>query len=110
MLELLPFLAPLALVAATVAAFRERDVRPARSPQLAERLALLALVVALASACLPILHGSATGALIGVGTWGFAARTDPLSAVMLLLVAFVGWVVLRYSATYLDGEARSPPG
>ena len=106
MLELLPFLAPLALAAATVAAFRERDVRPARSPHLAERFALLALVAALASACLPLLRTSATGPLIGIGNWGFAARIDPLSAVMLLLVAFVGWVVLRYSATYLDGEPR----
>ena len=25
---------------------------------------------------------------------------------MFSLVAFIGWVVLRYSATYLDGEAR----
>ncbi len=28
---------------------------------------------------------------------------------MLLLVAFVGWVVLRYAATYLDGEPRQGP-
>ncbi len=25
---------------------------------------------------------------------------------MLLLVSFVGWIVLRYTRTYLDGEAR----
>ena len=25
---------------------------------------------------------------------------------MVLLVAFVGWIVLRYARTYMDGEAR----
>jgi NAD(P)H-quinone oxidoreductase subunit 5 len=31
---------------------------------------------------------------------------DAVSSVMFLLVSFIGWVVLRYTATYLDGEAR----
>jgi NAD(P)H-quinone oxidoreductase subunit 5 len=33
-------------------------------------------------------------------------RLDAVSATMALLVAFVGWVVVRYSRRYLDGEAR----
>ncbi|MDT8855032.1 hypothetical protein RNZ50_08370 [Paracoccaceae bacterium Fryx2] len=35
-----------------------------------------------------------------------AFRLDAISASMALLVAFVGWVVVRYGRTYLDGEAR----
>src|SRR5690606_7208355 len=31
---------------------------------------------------------------------------DAVSASMLLLVSFVGWIVVRYSRNYLDGEAR----
>lgn len=31
---------------------------------------------------------------------------DTVSATMLMLVSFIGWIVIRYSATYLDGEAR----
>ena len=37
---------------------------------------------------------------------GFAVRLDVVSVAMSLLVSFIGWIVLRYSATYLDGEAR----
>lgn len=106
MLELLPFVAPLALILAAALGFRERAGGPARSPRRAELFALLAVAAALLTACLTALHGSATGPLLGAGGWGLAARTDPVSATMLLLVSFVGWVVLRYSATYLDGEAR----
>ncbi len=106
MFDLLPFLAPLALAAAAVSSFREGDVRTPRSPRRAERLALVSIAVALASVCVVLSGGNSTAILVDVGGWGFTARVDALSVTMLLLVAFVGWVVLRYSATYLDGEAR----
>jgi NADH:ubiquinone oxidoreductase subunit 5 (subunit L)/multisubunit Na+/H+ antiporter MnhA subunit len=64
------------------------------------------LGVALFSALLLILNGPATSLLIGIGGIGLSARLDAVSAVMLLLVSFVGWVVLRFAATYMDGEAR----
>ncbi len=34
----------------------------------------------------------------------FGARADGLSTVMLLLVTFIGWVIVTFSQTYLDGE------
>lgn len=35
-----------------------------------------------------------------------SVRTDVLSAVMLMLVSFVGWVVIRFSQRYLDGDQQ----
>ena len=35
-------------------------------------------------------------------------RLDLVTIVVLLLVSFVGWVIVRYSRTYLSGEARQP--
>ena len=109
MLELLPFLAPVLFLVAAVPAFREGGAGPSRAPRLAEGAAGLVVLAALANAAATAVHGPATGPLLGVGGWGLAARGDALSATMLLLVAFVGWVVLRYSATYLAGEARQGP-
>lgn len=37
---------------------------------------------------------------------GFGQRADPLGAVVMLLVAFVGWVIVRYSQRYLQGERQ----
>ena len=43
------------------------------------------------------------------GAWIQAsARSDILSCVVLLLVTFVGWVIVRYSRTYLSGEPGQP--
>ncbi len=35
-----------------------------------------------------------------------SVRTDVLSGVMLLLVTFIGWVVVRFSRRYLDGDPQ----
>ena len=48
--------------------------------------------------------GPATSPLIGWAGIGLSARIDVVSVVMLLLVSFIGWVVVRYASTYLDGE------
>ncbi len=106
MIYLLPLLAPLLLVAAAADAFAGPGFRPRRQVRLAELAALLAFATAVASALLLALKGPATAPLIGLAGVGFAPRVDMLSVVMLLLVAAIGWVVLRYSATYLDGEER----
>jgi NADH:ubiquinone oxidoreductase subunit 5 (subunit L)/multisubunit Na+/H+ antiporter MnhA subunit len=105
-LDLLPLAAPLPLLLAAAAAFLRPGRRPGPIPGLAEGAALAALAVALAALGLLLLRGPATGPLIGAGGGGLSARLDAVSATMLLLVAFVGWIVVRYARSYLDGEAR----
>jgi len=75
-------------------------------PVVAENAAFGALLIAMASLSLLILRGAGDSGLIGWGGIGLSTRLDAVSAAMLLLVAFVGWIVVRYARTYLDGEAR----
>ncbi|WP_434618987.1 proton-conducting transporter transmembrane domain-containing protein [Tabrizicola sp. M-4] len=96
-LPVLGFLAPLPLVLAAVFAGLRPGSRPAGVPMLAEGAALLALLMALGSVVHLWVGGAQVAGLL---------RLDALSATMVLLVAFVGWVVTRYSRSYLDGEAR----
>ncbi len=105
----LPYLAPIALVAAAVLAFRGPLVRPVDVLGKVEVAALAALAVAALSGIVLAISGPATSPLIGFGGLGLSARLDAVSAIMLLLVSFVGWVVLRYAATYMDGEDRQGP-
>ncbi|MCI3131108.1 proton-conducting transporter membrane subunit [Phenylobacterium aquaticum] len=104
--DLLPLLAPAALVLSAVVGFCSPGPRPGLAPRVAELAALGALAVAVASAIGLGLHGPETSRLVGWGGLGLSLRLDAVSAVMMLLVAFIGWVVVRYAATYLDGEAR----
>ncbi len=105
-LYLLPLAAPLLLLIAAVLGLVWSGRRPPLVPVFAEGAALGALVIAIASLALLILRGAGDSGLIGWGGIGLSARLDAVSVTMLVLVAFVGWIVLRYSRTYLDGEAR----
>ena len=66
--------------------------------------ALAALGLAALSALALALGGPATSPLLGAGGVGLSARTDIVSVSLTLTVAFVGWVVLRFSRIQLDGE------
>lgn len=105
-LYLLPLCAPLLLIAAAAIGFRQDGQRPPLAPRLAEGAAFGALLIAMASLAVLILHGAGDSGLIGWAGIGLSARLDAVSVTMLLLVSFVGWIVVRYARTYLDGEAR----
>ncbi|WP_127520016.1 proton-conducting transporter membrane subunit [Mesorhizobium sp. Z1-4] len=103
---LTPLIAPAILILASLIASLRPGRRPPLVPKLAEGAALVALAAAIASAALLVAEGAHTGPVLGLGGIGLSIRLDVVSATMLVLVAFVGWIVLRYSASYLDGEAR----
>jgi NAD(P)H-quinone oxidoreductase subunit 5 len=105
-LAFLPLITPVIFIVLAVLAFRGPRMRPSAVLRQVETGALGALAVAAVSALMLILSGAATSPLIGAGGLGMSVRLDAVSAVMLLLVAFVGWVVVRFSATYMDGETR----
>jgi len=98
-------LAPLLLVAVACAAFARPGRRPVAIPLLSEAAALAALGLAVAGLLQFALAGPAT-LKFATGPAALVLKLDAVSATMTLLVAFVGWVVMRYSRTYLDGEAR----
>jgi NAD(P)H-quinone oxidoreductase subunit 5 len=104
--DIIPFIAPVILLLAALAAFLRPGRRPPLIPKLTEGAALVALAVAAGSAVLLVAYGPHTGEIMGFGKIGLSTRIDVVSVTMLVLVAFVGWIVLRYSASYLDGEAR----
>ncbi len=104
--DLIPLIAPAVLLLAAVAAFLRPGQRPPLVSKLVESAALAALAAAIASVIFLVMEGAHTGPVLGAGEFGISTRLDVVSATMLVLVAFVGWIVLRFSATYLDGETR----
>lgn len=105
-LFLAPWSAPVPLLLAGAIGFLNNARRAKLAPVLAEAAALLALLAALLSTGGLILGGAGDSPVLGLQDIGFSVRLDAVSATMLLLVTFVGWIVVRYARTYLDGEVR----
>ncbi|MBI1172399.1 oxidoreductase [bacterium] len=101
----LPLFAPILLLALAAFAATRPNRRPGRLPLAAEGAALASLGLALAGAVQVMVRGGTTWPM-GPGAGLLAFRLDAVSAAMTLLVSFVGWIVLRYARTYMDGEAR----
>ena len=101
----LGFLAPLPLLLAAAIASARPGRRPAGTPRLAEAAALLAVLLGLGGV-VQLVMGGAHSALLGSGALALGLQQDAVSATMTLLVGFIGWVVVRYARSYVDGEAR----
>ena len=93
------YAAYLAMLIAAAVGFASPSRALARSLPLVEVLAASALLAAIFAVVIPVL--SAVYLLPSA-----EAHIDVLSATMLMLVTFIGWVVVRYARVYLDGEAR----
>lgn len=104
--HLLPLLIPAPLLLAAAMSFLGAGRRPRWTPRFAEAASLVSLAGAIGSVGLLVEIGSGLSPLIGWKGMGLATELDAVSAVMLTLVSFIGWIVVRYANTYLDGEAR----
>jgi NAD(P)H-quinone oxidoreductase subunit 5 len=95
-------LAPLPLMAAALPFLARPGRRPGALPRLAEGATLAALALAAGGLGQLLMTGPQVLDLGGMALM----RVDAVSVTMAALVAFVGWVVVRYARRYLDGEAR----
>jgi NAD(P)H-quinone oxidoreductase subunit 5 len=75
-------------------------------PYIAEGSAIAGLLTAIGTIGTLIVDGPGNFPGAGGGYFGLSVRLDAVSAPVFLLVAFIGWIVLRYARTYLDGETR----
>ncbi|CUH40017.1 NADH-quinone oxidoreductase subunit L [Jannaschia seosinensis] len=103
-MTLAALLGPLALLAVALYLRLRPPPRGDHALRLPEGAALLACAGAAICALGLALLGPVTGPLLGAGGIGVSIRIDIVSVALSLTVSFVGWIVLRFSRTALDGE------
>jgi NAD(P)H-quinone oxidoreductase subunit 5 len=94
-----------------VAGCLPRFVQAKRSVSLTITAAVAACIAAVVSAVLLAMHGHVTTLGTGPnlhGAWAVSLRLDEVSAVMLVLVSFLGAAVMRFSRNYLGNDQDAP--
>ncbi len=99
-------LPPAVLFAGALLCFVTPGQRPRLSQVFGEIAAFLAFISATALGVYLAIHGALSFQLFQYAFMRLAFRIDVLSVAMAVLVSFVGWIVVRYAASYLDGENR----
>ena len=101
----LTLLPPLLLLAVAAMTIGKPGRRPGALPRIAEGVAFGGLAISVLG-LIQYLAGGAQTVGFGGGAALISFRLDAVSVTMALLVSFVGWIVVRYARTYLDGEVR----
>lgn len=104
MIKLLPYLAALAPLALCVAGLLPSRSSPRAFVRQAIAAAAAALVIAAAAGLGCALLGPGRSPLLGGYGLGLSLYIDTVSAILCVLVAFIGFVVVKYSRNYLDGD------
>ena len=105
MRQLLPYLLLAIPVLPLLAGLLARGLAPRAAGRLAAGAAGLSATLAAACAALLATGGSFTARWTSDSAFAPSLRLDIVSAIMVVLVAFLGAVVLRFSRAYLSGDA-----
>src|SRR6056297_296897 len=99
-------LAPASFGIVALLAAAEPGLRPRRVQQLIVAAASLGPIVAAGAGLATLRWGLLESPTLGINGIGLSIRLDALSTIMLGMIALLALAIVRYSSTYLDGDAR----
>ena len=103
---LIALASPAAFTLAGLSAIRQPGPRPRLVKRVSVAASGFAIAVAVSVDWLVFQHGAMQSSILGADNLGFAVRLDPLSAVMFSMIALLGFNIVRFSRTYMDGDSR----
>lgn len=103
---LIALAAPAALAAGWTLSWFQPGPRPRALSTAVSAASFVGLAVAAVLAALVATRGALVSPLLGADGLGLSLRLDALSVTIFTMVALLAVVILRFSRTYLDGDAR----
>ncbi len=105
-ISLIILLAPIAFATTAIASWFQQGLRPYLIKKMAIASALISISVAAISGFFVVQYGLLESSLIGISKLRFSIRLDPLSILMFSMIAIIGFIVVKFSLNYLDGDDR----
>ena len=96
---------PLLFLAAVLAPRAWADKNSPAVAAWSQIASIVAFVTSIIAGLVVAFGGRIERDIIGIGPFKLGVYFDALSAILLVLVSFLAWVVTRYARTYLDGDA-----
>lgn len=105
-LTFIPLIAPLALSLYSLFTITSRAEDRKPSILKGEFIGLIGIIVSIFSIIIVAENSVTESLLVGWQGLGFSIRLDSLSVTMLTMISVLGFVILKFSKNYLDGDAR----
>lgn len=104
--SLLPLLAPLLFLTIGLFSIPRGGKRPLFLKFMSSGTALLSIGLSLYASWITYQLGIVQSPLMGKMGLGLSIRLDPLSVVMFTMISLLGYIIIRFSKNYLEGDLR----
>lgn len=105
-ISLIILISPVAFLVAAFASWFQPGLRPQRVKRVAIISSLVSIFLAASSGFFVFTYGLFESPFWGIQGIGFSIRLDALSVLIFSMISIIGFVVLRFSNNYLDGDAN----
>ncbi|WOK07784.1 proton-conducting transporter membrane subunit [Imperialibacter roseus] len=99
-------LPPAAFVATALASWFQPGIHPALTRRLGAASTMISIMAAAMCGYIVFQDGLFQTDLVGWYDLGFSLRLDVVSAIMVGMIALLGFVIFKFSINYLDGDQR----
>jgi NAD(P)H-quinone oxidoreductase subunit 5 len=106
LVSLIALLSPAVFVATALASWFQPGFKPKQLITLSKAASIISLFIALFIGINGYQQPLIESALIGLADFGFSIRLDSLSIIMLGMISLLGFIIVKYSINYLDGDQR----
>jgi NAD(P)H-quinone oxidoreductase subunit 5 len=106
LLSLLALLAPAVFIIMAIVSYFQTGLRPTFMKRGSIVAATFSIIIAALSTFFVFRFGLLQSNLLGLNGIGLSIRLDALSVLMSAMIALLGFIVVRFSCNYLDGDKR----
>lgn len=106
LLSLVALLSPVLFAATALVSWFQPGLQPKLVKKLSIFSALLSILAAAMSGFFVYTYGLLESKLIGFDGVGLSIRLDTVSVLMFTMIALLGFIIMRFSQNYLDGDPK----
>jgi len=99
-------LSPLVFIATAIASWFQPGFRPKQIMLWSKTSTIISLIIAAVSCFYVFRYGLVESGLIGIKGLGLSLRLDSIAVIMLGMIALLGFIIIKFSINYLDGDQR----
>lgn len=106
LVTLIALLSPVVFAATAIASWFQPGFKPRFIKKMGTMATIMSIAIAAISSFLIMEYGLLESGLLGIYDFGFSVRLDALSVLMLGMIALLGFIIVKFSNNYLDGDQR----
>lgn len=106
LLSLLALFSPLIFVITAIASWFQKGFKPKQIILLSKIATIISLAIAALIGSFVYQYSLIQYPLIGLAEIGFSIRLDAVSTIMFGMISLLGFIIVKYSVNYLDGDQR----